>query len=63
MDEQRYIFAVYVVAPDEESARGLMRMATNVGENFDGGESFVDEWKLIKEAGFSGELFCTVELA
>ena len=51
MDEdQRFIFAVYIVAKDEDEARDLMRRVEKViGDD----EAFIDEWHAIAkiEAG------------
>jgi len=57
MDEQRFIFAVYIVAADEDAARDTMRNAAK----FHNEESFIDEWHKIEHAGFIGEVFIKPE--
>lgn len=57
MDEDRFLFAVYIVAPNEEAARDTMRNAAKFAESMDDEESFIDEWHKIERLGFSGDVF------
>ena len=59
MEDQRFLFAVYVVAKDEDDARDLMRMATTVADKLDADERFIDEWHAIERLGTHDDVFGT----